>query len=255
MGAYGLPRAGIKRVFCVIVWEEDGSEYLSLEEVSEAERQPLPTKVGSMVMFSSMIPHGSLVNHTDTIRWSMDLRYQALGKPTGRWYVPGFRRPESFKSLTWRHPTARRGSLKLSVSKRRQTNTPNGHVIVGPRRNKLAQRNFSMVRIPITMCHGIRHDGDYPLTSDHLDRLVKIAAELNFESIDYNQLFRWFREGGKLPARPIMFDFDHPVKSMRYEIHDVLSKYGYAGNLFINTGPVDELYAQVLCHRIPSVKS
>ena len=101
-----------------------------------------------------------------------------------------------------------------------------------------------MVRIPITMCHGIRHDGDYPLTSDHLERLVKIAAELNFESIDYNQLFQWFREGEKLPPRPIMFDFDHPVKSMRYEIHDVLSKYGYAGNLFINTGPVDELYAK-----------
>ena len=100
-----------------------------------------------------------------------------------------------------------------------------------------------MVRIPITMCHGIRHDGDYPLTSDHLERLVKIAAELNFESIDYNQLFQWFREGGKLPPRPIMFDFDHPVKSMRYEIHEVLSKYGYAGNLFINTGPVNELYA------------
>ena len=101
-----------------------------------------------------------------------------------------------------------------------------------------------MVRIPITMCHGIRHDGDYPLTPDHLDRLVKIAAELNFESINYNQLFQWFREGGKLPPRPIMFDFDHPVKSMRYEIHDVLSKYGYAGNLFINTGPVDDLYAK-----------
>ena len=71
------------------LWEEDGLN-ISLEEVSEAERQPVPTKVGSMVMFSSMTPHGSLVNHTDTIRWSMDLRYQALGKPTGRWYVPGF---------------------------------------------------------------------------------------------------------------------------------------------------------------------
>ena len=101
-----------------------------------------------------------------------------------------------------------------------------------------------MVRIPITMCHGIRHDGDYPLTADHFESLVKIAAELNFESIDYNQLFQWFREAGTLPPRPIMFDFDHPVKSMRYEIHEVLSNYGYTGNLFINTGPVDELYAK-----------
>jgi phytanoyl-CoA hydroxylase len=59
-------------------------------EVTEKEKIPMPMKAGDMVMFSSMLPHGSLINHTDTVRWSMDLRYQALGAPTGRWYVPGF---------------------------------------------------------------------------------------------------------------------------------------------------------------------
>ena len=63
---------------------------ISFDIVPQSERRPLPTKAGSMVMFSSMTPHGSLVNHTDTIRWSMDLRYQAVGQPMGRWYVPGF---------------------------------------------------------------------------------------------------------------------------------------------------------------------
>ena len=101
-----------------------------------------------------------------------------------------------------------------------------------------------MMRIPITMCHGINPSGDYPLTAEHLERLVKIAAELNFESIDYNHLDQWFREEGELPPRPIMFDFDHPVKSMRYEMHDVLAKFGYSGNLFINTEPLDELYSK-----------
>jgi peptidoglycan/xylan/chitin deacetylase (PgdA/CDA1 family) len=94
------------------------------------------------------------------------------------------------------------------------------------------------------MCHGINPNGDYPLTAEHLERLVKIAAELNFQSIDYNHLDQWFREEGELPSRPIMFDFDHPVKSMRYEMHDVLAKFGYSGNLFINTGPLDELYSK-----------
>ena len=101
-----------------------------------------------------------------------------------------------------------------------------------------------MVRIPITMCHGINPNGDYPLTAEHLEKLVKIAAEMNFSSINYDQLSQWFRGEGKLPSRPIMFDFDHPVKSMRYEMHDVLAKYGYSGNLFINTGPLDELYSK-----------
>ena len=54
------------------VWGESGLN-IPLEDVSEAERQSLPTKAGSMVMFSSTTPHGSRVNNTDTIRWSMDL--------------------------------------------------------------------------------------------------------------------------------------------------------------------------------------
>ncbi len=60
------------------------------EDLPEFERIPIPLKVGSVLLFNSMLPHGSLVNRTQAIRWSLDLRYQALSKPTGRWYVPGF---------------------------------------------------------------------------------------------------------------------------------------------------------------------
>ena len=93
-----------------------------------------------------------------------------------------------------------------------------------------------MIRIPITMCHGISEQGDYPLSRDHLDALVGTARELGFESINYDQLAAWRDEGEELPARPIMFDFDHPAKSMRHGVHEVLSHYGYVGNLFVNTG-------------------
>ncbi|MDP6776619.1 MAG: hypothetical protein QGI83_07640, partial [Candidatus Latescibacteria bacterium] len=89
-------------------------------------------------------------------------------------------------------------------------------------------------RIPITMCHGINPKGNYPLTEDHFDALVRVAREMGFESIDYDVLEAWRSGSGGLPDRPIMFDFDHPVKSMRLGIHDVLSRYGFAGNLFIN---------------------
>ena len=63
---------------------------VGLEAVPAAHRLPVPTRAGSMIIFSSMLPHGSLVNRSDRVRWSMDLRYQKLGEPTGRWYVPGF---------------------------------------------------------------------------------------------------------------------------------------------------------------------
>jgi peptidoglycan/xylan/chitin deacetylase (PgdA/CDA1 family) len=89
------------------------------------------------------------------------------------------------------------------------------------------------------MCHGINSQGDYPLTEDHLDTLVKIAHTMGFVSITYDDLAAWRNGTGELPGRPIMFDFDHPVKSMRYGVHEVLSRYGYTGNLFINTGMMD----------------
>ncbi len=94
-------------------------------------------------------------------------------------------------------------------------------------------------RIPITMCHGIDPTGKYPLTVEHLDSLIGVASEMGFESINYDGLFSWRRESGELPDRPIMFDFDHPVKSMRHEVQEILCRYGYTGNLFVNTGPMN----------------
>ena len=97
-------------------------------------------------------------------------------------------------------------------------------------------------RIPITMCHGIRNSGKLPLTTDHLNRLVGIASELGFKSIDYNDLENWRNGKRGLPARPIMFDFDHPVTSMRYEVFDVLNRYDYRGSLFVNTAGIEEMH-------------
>ena len=96
-----------------------------------------------------------------------------------------------------------------------------------------------MTRIPITMCHGLSSQGDFPLTADHLDQLVRIAHDLSFSSINYDELAAWRSEGADLPARPIMFDFDHPTKSMREGVQEVLGRYGYSGNLFINTERMD----------------
>jgi len=99
------------------------------------------------------------------------------------------------------------------------------------------------MKIPITMCHGINVKVQPPLAADHFDRLIRIASEMGFQSITYDELWDWREGSGRLPTRPIMFDFDHPVKSMRYEIHEVLSRYGYRGNLFVNTGVLDHMYS------------
>ncbi len=100
------------------------------------------------------------------------------------------------------------------------------------------------------MCHGIRPEGrrssqgltSKPLTVDHLDRLIGIVAELGFESITYDNLDAWRNGSGELPERPVMLDFDHPVKNIRYEVHDTLAEHGFAGNLFMYTRPYDQGY-------------
>lgn len=102
-----------------------------------------------------------------------------------------------------------------------------------------------MIKIPVTMCHGIDAANPDPwlsLSKEHFNDLVRTASEMGFESINYDDLAAWRSGQGTLPDRPIMFDFDHPMRSMRYEVNDVLAAYGYRGNLFVNTGMLDKVH-------------
>ena len=89
------------------------------------------------------------------------------------------------------------------------------------------------------MCHGVSPpDQEQPLTVEHFDVLMGIAAEMGFESINYDDLESWRKGNASLPNRPIMIDFDHPWKSIRYEMKSVLDRYGFKGNLFVHTKPL-----------------
>lgn len=97
------------------------------------------------------------------------------------------------------------------------------------------------------MCHGIRPDDQsLPLTIEHFDKLMSIAAETGFTSINYDDLDAWRNDGGTLPKRPIMFDFDHAVTSM-LEVDQVMSDYGFCGTLFVNTEPVGGMWKRFPC--------
>ena len=106
------------------------------------------------------------------------------------------------------------------------------------------------MRIPITMCHGIRPTAAgalrHPLTEELFDTLMRTAAEMGFQSINYDQLAAWRQGTSSLPERPIMIDFDHPVVSMRREVFQTLERYGFKGNLFIYTSPYDPDYPRPL---------
>ncbi|MBV9848488.1 MAG: phytanoyl-CoA dioxygenase family protein [Armatimonadetes bacterium] len=52
--------------------------------------RPVPVRKGGVVFMHRHTPHRSVPNHTDKVRWSLDLRYQPTGTPTGRPFHPEF---------------------------------------------------------------------------------------------------------------------------------------------------------------------
>ena len=52
--------------------------------------RPLPVKAGGAVLFHPQTIHSSLVNQSNSLRWSFDLRYNVTGQPTGRPMFPEF---------------------------------------------------------------------------------------------------------------------------------------------------------------------
>ena len=90
------------------------------EGMPASEPLPLPLKAGGMILFHNYVMHAACPNASDTIRWSMDLRWQDPAKPTGRPFYPGFivrsvARPETLQSDydEWR----RRWEYALAVAK------------------------------------------------------------------------------------------------------------------------------------------
>jgi phytanoyl-CoA hydroxylase len=51
---------------------------------------PVAMRAGDVLFFHKKMMHSSLPNTSDDIRWSFDLRYNPIGQPTGRPWLPGF---------------------------------------------------------------------------------------------------------------------------------------------------------------------
>ncbi len=50
----------------------------------------VPVRKGGIVFMHRYTPHRSTPNYSDGVRWSLDLRYQPTGQPTGRPFHPEF---------------------------------------------------------------------------------------------------------------------------------------------------------------------
>jgi hypothetical protein len=106
----------------------------------------------------------------------------------------------------------------------------------------LFAQSTGSVRIPIHMSHGVDRiprptstTGRQSLNAAQFDALYRIARDMGCETIGYDDLENWRNGTGTLPRRPLMIDFDHPTITMRYDMNDIMQRYGFRPTLFINT--------------------
>jgi ectoine hydroxylase-related dioxygenase (phytanoyl-CoA dioxygenase family) len=60
------------------------------EVLPQQKQITLPMQPGDLLLMHKHTPHCSTRNNTDGVRWSMDIRYQPTGTPTGRHFHPHF---------------------------------------------------------------------------------------------------------------------------------------------------------------------
>lgn len=57
--------------------------YIDEADLPEGERVTCALELGSVLFHNTMMPHRSTENHSDRVRWTVDLRWQRPGEPTG----------------------------------------------------------------------------------------------------------------------------------------------------------------------------
>ena len=70
--------------------QREGGTMIKPEFMPDTEPVDCVMKRGDVLMMSAYTPHRGQPNKRDFVRWSMDLRFQKKGTPTGRPFWPEF---------------------------------------------------------------------------------------------------------------------------------------------------------------------
>lgn len=84
------------------VGRDDEGHHMPLEDIEQkGEVVTLPMKAGEIFAFNNLTYHRSLMNHSDSIRWSIDLRYSEIGQPLEWLWKCGL---NGFNARSHKHP-------------------------------------------------------------------------------------------------------------------------------------------------------
>jgi ectoine hydroxylase-related dioxygenase (phytanoyl-CoA dioxygenase family) len=70
--------------------QAEGGTTIRPDLMPETSPRPVPVRKGGVIFMHRHTPHRSIPNQSDHVRWSVDLRYQPTGTPTGRPFHPDF---------------------------------------------------------------------------------------------------------------------------------------------------------------------
>ena len=70
--------------------QAEGGTTIRPDLMPEMRPVPAPVRKGGAIFMHRWTPHHSTPNLSDSVRWSIDLRYQPTGTPTGRPFHPSF---------------------------------------------------------------------------------------------------------------------------------------------------------------------
>jgi len=70
--------------------QREGGTMIKPDLMPDVVHVECPMKRGDVLIMDAYTPHRGQVNRTDKVRWSMDLRFQKTGTPTGRPFWPEF---------------------------------------------------------------------------------------------------------------------------------------------------------------------
>jgi phytanoyl-CoA hydroxylase len=70
--------------------QAEGGTTIRPDLMPQTSPHAVPVRKGGLVFMHRHTPHRSTPNFTNAVRWSLDLRYQPVGTPTGRPFHPAF---------------------------------------------------------------------------------------------------------------------------------------------------------------------
>ena len=73
------------KLFKAVEYDFKNTGYLGLSknDILKYKKKPIPMKVGDILIFNHLVPHGTNPQKKQHIRWSLDIRYEATHNATG----------------------------------------------------------------------------------------------------------------------------------------------------------------------------